>query len=194
MLHRIRLAMTQGSFNRMGGQVEVDETYIGGREGNKHESKKLKAGRGNVGKTAVAGLLERGGGVVARVVPDTKAETLHGLIETNVEAGSAVFTDAHRGYRGMDAKYTHYVVDHAVEYVREQVIHTNSLENFWSLLKRTIKGTYVAVDVAHLDAYLAEQSFRFNERQGKDANRFEKTLGQVVGKRLTYKDLVRGIH
>lgn len=190
MLHRIRLAMRTGSFKKLAGFVEADETFIGGKESNKHESKKLKQGRGAVGKAVVAGLLERGGGVRAKVVPNTSSATLHQNVRENVYAGSALFTDAHAGYQGLGAEYVHAVVDHAVEYVREHVIHTNSLENFWSLLKRSIKGTYVSVDIAHLDAYLDEQAFRFNERKGNDTARFEKTLSSVVGKRLTYKELI----
>jgi transposase-like protein len=115
MLHRIRLAMQTGSLRELAGHVEADETYIGGKESNKHESKKLKQGRGAVGKAAVAGLLERGGGVRAKVVPNTGALVLHGNVKSNVEPGSFLFTDAHRGYSGLNEDFVHVVVDHAVE-------------------------------------------------------------------------------
>lgn len=193
LLHRIRLAMHNGSLEKMSGTVQADETFIGGLEKNKHESKKLHAGRGAVGKAIVVGLLEQGGHaepskVKAKTVKDTSRKTLHGEVEANVKAGSELHTDAWRGYVGLSPQYVHAIVDHAVEYVNGHV-HTNGIENFWSLLKRTIKGTYVAVDVPHLDAYLDEQAFRFNERKDSDAGRFVKVLGGVNGKRLTYKQL-----
>ncbi len=192
MLHRIRELLTDGMerTEKLTGTIEADETYIGGLEGNKHESKKLKSGRGNVGKVAVAGMLERGGGVRAKVVPTTSAANLQSNIRENVEAGSAIMTDAYRSYRGLDESYKHMVVDHAIEYVREHIIHTNGMENFWSLLKRTIKGTYVAVDVTHLDAYLDEQTFRFNHRGTDDSGRFLIAAKEANGKRLTYKELI----
>lgn len=111
-------------------------------------------------------------------------------MQENVQPGATLFTDAHAGYRGLGSQYARAVVDHAYECVRDHVVHTNSLENFWSLLKRTLQGTYVSVDVDHLDAYLDEQAFRFRERHGKDADRFERTLKQVEGKRLTYSELI----
>lgn len=191
MLHRIRRAMETGSFQKLSGNVEVDETFIGGKAKNMHKDKreKLIQGRGSVGKTAVMGLLERKGRVLAKVIQSTDRETLHTEVKNNVESGINLFTDEWRSYRGLDEQYVHQVINHGVEYVRGNV-HTNGIENFWSLLKRTIKGTYVSVEPFHLGRYLAEQTFRFNERKGTNLDRFEKMLAGVSGKKLTYKELI----
>ncbi len=190
VLHRIRRAMQTGSFQKLSGNVEVDETYIGGLAKNMHKDKREKKiqGRGSVGKTAVMGLLEREGRVKAIVIEKTDRETLHNEVKNNVEQGTNLFTDEWRSYRGLDEQYNHKVINHGIEYVRGQ-IHTNGIENFWSLLKRTIKGTYVSVEPFHLGRYLDEQTFRFNERKGKDKDRFLKAVGMISGKRLTYKEL-----
>ncbi len=190
MLHRIRLAMQTGTFEKLSGQVEADETYIGGKARNMHPSKRKEKiqGRGMSGKVAVMGLLERHGEVRTKVVPDTRSRTLQVEVRENVEPGSEIHTDALRSYRGLDPEYIHNVVDHAERYVDGHV-HTNGLENFWSLLKRGIKGTYVSVEPYHLFRYLDEQAFRFNERAGEDGDRFRKTLGSVAGRRLTYGEL-----
>lgn len=194
MLHRIRLAMQDKSGGKLGGEVEVDETFIGGKARNMHRAKhrRILAGQhGTVGKVAVMGLLERhpgGSRVRTAVVPNTKRHPLHGAIREHIEAGSTVHTDALRSYRGLDDDYIHNVIDHAEAYVNGNV-HTNGCENFWSLLKRTIKGTYVSVEPFHLFRYLDEQCFRFNERKLTDADRFILTAGAVFGKRLTYKEL-----
>jgi transposase-like protein len=190
MMHRIRLAMQTGTFEKLSGEVEVDETYIGGKARNMHKDKREQkiSGRGASGKIAVMGLLERHGEARTRVVPDTKRRTLQVEVRENVEPGSEVHTDALASYQGLDSEYVHNVVDHAETYVRGHV-HTNGLENFWSLLKRGIKGTYVSVEPYHLFRYLDEQAFRFNERGDEDKDRFAKTLGAVAGKRLTYDDL-----
>lgn len=190
VLHRIRFAMQTGSFDKFSGEVEVDETFIGGAAKNMHKNKreaKIK-GRGSIGKTAVMGLLERKGRVMAKVIERIDRETLHKEVKDNVEQGTNLFTDEWRSYRGLDEQYIHAVINHSIEYVRGNV-HTNGIENFWSLLKRTIKGTYVSVEPFHLSRYLAEQTFRFNERKGKDKDRFIKTLENVSGKRLTYNEL-----
>jgi transposase-like protein len=193
MLHRIRLVMQQGTFEKLAGTIEADETFIGGLEKNKHKGKKLNRGRGGVGKAIVMGLLERapesGSKVKVALVPDTSKDTLQTRIRDSVAVGSVVHTDAHAGYHGLGAAYAHAFVDHAVEYVRDTVVHTNSLENYWSLLKRTLRGTYVSCDVEHLPKYLDEQTFRFNHRKDNDAGRFETAIGSVNGKRLTYKKL-----
>lgn len=190
MLHRIREAMQTGTFVKLSGNVEVDETFVGGKAKNMHKSKRERIikGRGSVGKTAVMGLLERKGRVHAKVVERVDRETLHQEVKANVETGSNLFTDEWRSYQGLNDAYTHKVINHSIEYVRDNV-HTNGIENFWSLLKRTIKGTYVSVEPLHLERYLAEQTFRFNERKGKDKDRFLKMVGSVSGKRLTYKEL-----
>ena len=193
MSHRIREAMRAGSFDKMTGTVESDETYVGGLEKNKHEHKKLKAGRGAVGKAIVQGVIERGQGnkksrVSAKVVKGTDAKTLQGNIKELVETGTNVYTDAHKGYTGLNEEFVHDFIDHAVTYA-EGAVHTNGIENFWSLLKRGLKGTYVAVTPMHLERFVDEQAYRFNEREYNDGERFLKVLCQVSGRRLTWDDL-----
>jgi transposase-like protein len=176
MVHRIRLAMQTGTFEKkMSG--EVDETYIGDLARNMHRSVKSRRikGTGGSGKVAVMGLLERHGEVRTKVIKDTSHKTLHDEIRSHVEFGSEVFTDTLRSYFGLRDDYVHQVIDHAEKYV-DGKIHTNSIENFWSLLKRGIKGTYVSVEPFNLFRYLDEQSFRFNTRKGKDADRFYKLI------------------
>lgn len=191
MLHRIRVLMETGNVEKLTGEVEVDETFIGGLAKNMHKAKREAKiqGRGSVGKTAVMGLLERKGRVMAKVISNTSRKTLHGEIKANVEKDSNLYTDEWRSYQGLNDEYTHAIINHSIEYVRGN-IHTNGIENFWSLLKRTIRGTYVSVEPFHLERYLAEQTFRFNERKGKDKDRFIKTVGNINGKRLTYKQLI----
>ena len=190
MLHRLRLAMQAGTIEKLSGQVEADETFIGGKARNMHKRKREQKiqGRGMSGKVAVMGLLERHGEIRTKVVPDTKSRTLQVEVRENVEPGSEVHTDALKSYRGLDPEYVHNVVDHAERYVNGHV-HTNGLENFWSLLKRGIRGTYVSVEPYHLFRYLDEEGFRFKEGEGKGADRFGKALGSVAGRRLTYSDL-----
>jgi transposase-like protein len=190
LLHRIRLAMQTGTFEKLSGQVEVDETYIGGLARNMHRSEHSRkvTGTGGSGKVAVMGLLERNGKVRAKVINDATQLTLHAEVKGNVEPGAELFTDGFRAYGGLHQEYIHQVIDHAEKYVDGQ-IHTNGIENFWSLLKRGLKGTYVSVEPFHLFRYLDEQVFRFNERHGKDGDRFHKVTGQVAGKRLTYDEL-----
>lgn len=193
MLHRIRHILETGTFEKISGTSEADETYIGGLEKNKHSDKKLRAGRGTVGKSIVVAVLDRSEAkgsskVRNKVVADTSKDTLQGLVKANVESGSAVYTDAHKSYRGLSPEFVHEFVDHALEYARDAV-HTNGLENYFSLLKRTLKGTYVAVDGWHLCKYIDEQAFRFNTRDMNDAQRFLAVLGMATGKRLTYDEL-----
>ena len=191
VLHRIRVAMQTGSFEKLSGEVECDETFVGGLSKNMHKSRreaKIK-GRGSVGKTAVMGMLERKGNVRAKVIEKVDRETLHGEVKDNVETGANLFTDEWRSYNGLDSDYVHEVINHSVEYVRGNV-HTNGIENFWTLLKRSIKGTYVSVEPFHLNKYVDEQVFRYNERKGNDKDRFVKAVGQIVGKRLKYDELI----
>jgi hypothetical protein len=191
MLHRVRKAMQAGSFwTKLEGVIEADESFIGGLARNMHKDKKAKiTGTGGSGKEIVMGLLERETGEVrVKHVADRKHHTLHKEIRENVEIGSEVFTDALPSYAGLDPDYIHGFVDHAEQYVNGR-IHTNGLENFWSLLKRGLKGTYVSVEPFHLFRYLDEQAFRYNNRKSDDGGRFAKTLTQIVGKRLTYKEL-----
>lgn len=199
VLHRIRLAMDLGTIEKpkMGGEIEADETFVGGLEANKHSEKRRRGGRGPVGKAIVMGILERGGAegtstVRANVIGNTDKGTLQGEIRSNVAAGSQVHTDAHPSYAGLSAgeeAYVHEVINHSVEYVRGTVT-TNRIENFFSCLKRTLHGTYVSVEPYHLQAYVDEQIARFNLRKSNDAERFTCVAGAVKGKRLTWKELV----
>jgi hypothetical protein len=193
MGHRIREAMKSGTILKVSGEAEVDETFIGGLEKNKHEHKKLKQGRGGVGKAIVLGVLNRGDGkgkstVTAKIIPDRGAEALQGNVQKYVVTGSYVYTDAHKSYKGLSPEYAHAFVDHAVAYAIGRV-HTNGLENFWSLLKRSVKGTYVAVMPFHLTKYVDEQAWRFNYRGTNDGSRFLIALSSVSGKRLDYNTL-----
>jgi transposase-like protein len=188
LLHRIRKAMQTGTFNKLMGDVEVDETFIGGLARNMHESKRKHLGTGGAGKVAVMGLLQRHGEVRTHVVPNTKMESLQPHVERHVEQGARVYTDKWVAYNGLESRYVHGVINHAERYV-DGLIHTNGIENFWSLLKRTLKGTYVSVEPFHLFRYLDEQSFRFNNRKGNDSDRFLKAAQNITGKRVTYKQL-----
>jgi transposase-like protein len=208
VLHRLRTALQMNSFGKIGGSggpVEVDETFVGGRIANMHKSRKAKMQqiRGDkqlkgdhMNKAIVMGLLDRElRQVRAKVVPNVRRDTLQNEVLREVEHGSTVYTDEWIGYNALHQQFVHDVVNHVEGYVEGQV-YTNSIENFWSLLKRTLKGTYVAVEPYHLTKYVDEQVFRFNHRGGKrkenritDAQRFELALSQVAGKRLTYNEL-----
>jgi len=195
MLHRIRLAMQDETGGKIGGDVEVDETYIGGRARFMHKGRKKRiiSGTGMAGKIAVMGLLARHGSdghstMRVAVVPNNRKAPLQGKVRQHVAAGANVYTDAHLSYEGLSRDYVHQVIDHAEAYVDGQV-HTNGCENFWSLLKRALKGTYVSVEPFHLFRYLDEQAFRFNRRKLTDAARFALTAGAVFGKRLTFAQL-----
>jgi transposase-like protein len=189
VLHRIRLALQHGTFTKMTGEVEVDETFIGGRARNMHVGKRKAKGRGPVGKAVVMGLLQRHGEVRTKVVENTRRKTLQPHVRENVEKGSHVYSDALPSYDGLDDEYVHQVVDHAERYVKGRV-HTNGLENFWSLFKRCIHGTHVSIEPYHLFRYLDSETFRFNNRKTDDGQRFVLGLGGVSGKRLTYKSLI----
>jgi transposase-like protein len=196
MDHRIRLAMKAGSFLKMSGEVEADETFIGGLATNmhKHERARKIKGTGGTGKAAVLGIVERGrdnkpSRIKAAHIPNVRGSTLRPAIREAVEPGSHLYTDALASYLGLGDAYDHETIDHAIAFV-EGNVHTNNVENFWSLLKRTLKGTYVSVDPVHLDAYLDEQVFRFNERGDNDGGRFRKVVSSVAGKRLTYNELI----
>ena len=168
MNHRIRLALQEGSFSKLAGEVEVDETFIGGKARNMHvsERKRRITGRGGQDKTIVLGMLERGGRVPAAVIENRRKKTIQPEVRAHVQTGSALYSDELRSYDGLDREYAHKVINHAVEYVRGQV-HTNGMENFWSLVKRALAGTYVSVEPFHLFRYLDEQAFRYNNRKVK---------------------------
>src|SRR5437016_11720540 len=192
MLQRIRLAMQDELFgSKLGGEVEVDETFIGGKARNMHlsERKRRITGTGTKDKTAVMGILERGGKIRTTVVPTRRKKVLQDEVRKHVTAGTALYSDALLSYEGLASDYPHKVVDHAVQYVDGRV-HTNGLENFWSLLKRGISGTYVSVEPFHIFRYLDEQTFRYNNRKDlNDGQRFALAMTQVAGKRLTYAEL-----
>lgn len=198
MDHRIRFALHQGSFAKMGGEgdtVEADETYIGGAARNMHKDKREKRYRGGgAGKMAVFGLLERNyvtgkSKVRAHVIPDAWKNAVNEIIKDAVLPQSNIHTDEHGSYFHLNEEgFRHAFVRHAERYV-DGVVHTNGIENFWALLKRTIKGTYVSVEPFHMFRYLDEQSFRFNERFGNDGERFDQVVRGIMDKRLTYKVL-----
>ncbi|MGO9255192.1 MAG: IS1595 family transposase [Bryobacteraceae bacterium] len=196
MLHRVRLAM-QDEFHggKLGGEVEVDETFIGGKARNMHKSKRERMGiNGPAGpsagsKSIVHGILERGKTVRVNVIDERSKAVVQQIVKDNVEKGAEVFTDALMAYVGLNKEYAHQIIDHAEAYVREN-IHTNGLENFWSLLKRSLGGTYVSVEPFHLFRYVDEQAFRYNNRKPMDdADRFSYVIRKIVGKRLTYAEL-----
>jgi len=188
VLHRVRLAMQTQSFRqRLSGEVEADEAYIGGHIENRHAHKKTYS-RPYRDKTPVLGLIQRGGKVRAFVVPDIKHPTLAKHVREHVEEGSKLYTDALMSYRALDVEFQHEFIDHAKKYVEGRV-HINSLENFWSLLKRGLKGTYIQVGPQHVFRYVDEQVYRFNTRKARDLDRFSDALGRTSGRRLTYRDL-----
>jgi len=199
MLHRIRTAMQDESGGTIGGEVEVDETFIGGKARFMHKDKRAKKikGTGGMGKVAVMGLLARHGDgkghstVKTAVLNSRKKGELDALVREHVEAGSEVFTDELASYNDLAPDYVHNVINHAEAYARGN-IHTNGIENFWSLVKRAIRGTYVSVEPFHLFRYLDEEAFRFNERkhEGGDAGRFLEVCRSLFGKRLMYKELI----
>jgi transposase-like protein len=203
MLQRIRLAMQDTETGgKLSGDVELDETFIGGKARNMHFKQRerlgITKGASMAGKVAVMGLLERhpekGSRVRVATIANNKRKSLMPHVTAHIEKGTTIHTDSLPSYISLDAAYTHHVIDHAEKYVDGQV-HTNGLENFWSLLKRAIKGTYVSVQPFHLFRYLDEQAFRFNNRREmNDADRFSAVVCGIVGRRLTYKDLIAAIN
>src|SRR5258706_9139030 len=185
MSHRVRLALGLESTEKLSGHVEVDETFIGGLARNRHSTKRKHEGTGGAGKVAVMGLLERHGKVRAHVVPNTQAASLQPRIRQHVEQGSNLYTDKYVSYKHLDEEFIHGVINHAERYVDGQ-IHTNGIENFWALLKRGLKGTYISVEPFHLFRYLDEQCFRFNNRTLTDGQRFDIASRAIIGKRLTF--------
>lgn len=212
MMHRIRLAMKDKSGRKLGGgndATEVDESFIGGKLKNMHRSRRLALNvlkhdglPKNETKTLVAGLLDREAGKVrAEIIPNRERATLDSIVRNHVKFGSLVYTDDHIGYIGLRSRFTHEAINKKVEgYIRGRV-HTNGIENFWSLLKRGLAGTYVSVEPMHLARYLDEQVFRYNNRKDGDRKktayeRFELATSQILGRRLTYAELTGkvGVH
>jgi hypothetical protein len=198
MLQRCRLAMQDGlSGGNLGGEVEIDETFIGGKARNMHKNvkreraRKTKSGslQAGQGKAIVMGMLERGGKVRATVIPDRKKGTMQETVRANVERRSEIFGDEFLYSYAMPNEYWHNIINHLEAYVDGNV-HTNGMENFWSLLKRTLSGTYVSVEPFHLFRYVDEQAFRFNNRTLNDALRFRFAMRHIVGRRLTYAELI----
>jgi transposase-like protein len=180
-----------------GSEVEVDETFIGGKARNMHKDKRMKMkdrSADNWGKAIVMGMLERSGKVRARVVPDRRKPALRDAIFDTIDAGSIVYTDEHPAYMAVDADYIHKVINHLQHYV-DGTVHTNGIENFWSLLKRQLHGTYISVEPFHLFRYVDEQAFRFNTRKDEDgakisdSARFAEAMSRIDGHRLTYSQL-----
>lgn len=194
MDHRIRLSLGLPPSEKLSGECDADESFIGAKARNMHRDVRARriTGTGGKDKTAVMGILERSkdgkhSRVRTTVIPNRKKKALQAEVRKHVEAGSALYTDALQSYSGLD-DFEHQVVDHAVQYVDGRV-HTNGLENFWSLLKRGLNGTYISVEPFHLFRYLDEQAYRFNNRKMNDGERFDLAVRQIVGKRLTWDNL-----
>jgi transposase-like protein len=201
MLHRIRLAMQQNSFVKLGGgmsEVEVDETFIGGKARNMHKSVRQRRITGPGGhskdKVMVLGMMERGGHVRTEIISDRTHETIKDSLDRNVIPNTFVYSDEYHAYRALDDDFVHEFVNHMESYVNGRV-HTNGIENFWSLVKRGLNGTYIAVEPFHMFRYLDEQAFRYNHRKDErgnklnDGDRFKMVLSQIAGKRLTFKEV-----
>ena len=191
VLHRLRHAAQTQSFNRpLTGEVEADETFIGGKEKNKHAWQRTGGKQGGAGKVAVLGILQREGELRTGLTPSLSARNVQSAVRDNVEAGSLVLTDEHPSFRGLSRDYIHHTVNHSAgEYVRKFYIHTNGIESVWALFKRQIIGTHHYLSPKHLSRYLGEMTWRFNRREVGEGARVNMLLDQSAG-RLRYKELI----
>lgn len=188
VLHRVRTMLTANAPTMVGGTVEADETYIGGKEKNKHANKRRKEGDPDT-KSVVLGVIERGGKVVLKYVPNATSENMVPFVKAHVADGAKLYTDEFVSYKRLGSDYSHSTINHSLRLYVNGDVHTNSIENFWSVLKRGIYGIYHSVSEKHLDRYLNEFASRFNERHNTEQAKLEKFLGQSE-KRLKYKDLI----
>lgn len=194
MLHRLRHVFEHPDFKSIVGDnpVEIDETYYSADEKNKHADKKVEGSQGRSTKTKkpILGMKERGGNIIANVVPDTKGETIMPIITEQIKGGTRIYTDEYNAYKKLNKKYLHETVNHGAKEYVNQMAHVNGVENFWSHLKRGVDGIYHWASKEHLQSYVDEFSLRYNTRERTTSSRFDLILANVSGRRITYKQLI----